>query len=49
MGGVNGYINAVLSVVRRKQIEELTRAIDDLKESWSDLYSNQKKVGNRAD
>ena len=34
--------------VRRVQIEELTKAIDGLKESWSDLYSDEKKVGNRV-
>ncbi len=49
VAGSEAHINAVLLVVRRKQIEELTKAIDDLKESWSDLYSNEKKVGNRAD
>jgi hypothetical protein len=49
VAGSEAHINAVLSVVRRKQIEELTKAIDDLKKSWSDLYSNEKKVGNRAD
>ena len=49
VAGSEAHVNAVLSVVRRKQIEELTKAIDDLKESWSDLYSNEKKVGNRAD
>lgn len=49
VAGSEAHINAVLSVVRRKQIEELKKAIDDLKESWSDLYSHEKKVGNRAD
>ncbi len=49
VAGSEAHINAVTSVVRRKQIEELTKAIDELKESWSDLYSNEKKVGNRAD
>jgi polyhydroxyalkanoate synthesis regulator phasin len=43
------HISSVLAVVRRVQIEELTKAIDGLKESWSDLYSDEKKVGNRVD
>jgi len=42
------HISSVLAVVRRVQIEELTKAIDGLKESWSDLYSDEKKVGNRV-
>lgn len=47
--GNEAHINAILSVVRRVQIEELKSAIDGLKESWSDLYSDEKKVGNRVD
>lgn len=43
------HISSVLAVVRRVEIEELTKAIDGLKESWSDLYSDEKKVGNRVD
>ncbi len=42
------HISSVLAVVRRVQIEELIKAIDGLKESWSDLYSDEKKVGNRV-
>lgn len=47
--GSEAHVDAILSVVRRIQIEELTKAIDALKESWSDLYSDEKKVGNRVD
>lgn len=47
--GDEAHISAILSVVRRVQIEELRSAIDGLKESWSDLYSDEKKVGNRVD
>lgn len=32
-----------------QRAEGIEKAIDDLKESWSDLYSHEKKVGNRAD
>jgi hypothetical protein len=49
VAGSSAHINGVLSVVRRKQIEELKKAIDELKQSWLDLYSSEKKVGNRAD
>ncbi len=47
--GSEAHVDAILSVVRRIQIEELTKAIDGLKESWCDLYSDDKKVGNRVD
>ena len=47
--GSEAHIEAILAQVRRVQIEELTKAIDGLKESWSDLYSDEKKVGNRVD
>ena len=47
--GSEAHVEAILAVVRRVQIEELTKAIDGLKESWSDLYSEEKKVGNRVD
>jgi hypothetical protein len=39
----------VRAVVRRNQIDELTRAIESLKESWLDLYSNEEKVGHRVE
>ena len=32
------HVEAVLTVVRRVQIEELQKAVAALKESWSDLY-----------
>ena len=47
--GSQAHIDGVLAVVRRVQIDELTKAIDELKDSWSDLYSNGKKVGHRVE
>ena len=43
------HIDGVLAVVRRGQIEILTQAIEGLKESWSDLYSHEKKAGHRVE
>ena len=36
-------------MIRRSQIDELTKAIDGLNESWSDLYSDEEKVGHRVE
>jgi hypothetical protein len=36
-------VDAVLQVVRRLQVNELQKAIHSLKESWSDLYSDQEE------
>lgn len=47
--GSESHIDGVLAVVRRNQIDELTRAIESLKESWLDLYSDEKKVGHRVE
>ncbi len=47
--GTQAHIDGVLAVVRRSQIDELTEAIDELTESWSDLYSNEGKVGHRVE
>lgn len=47
--GTQAHIDGVLAVVRRVQIDELTKAIDGLNESWSDLYSNEEKVGHRVE
>ena len=47
--GTQAHIDGVLAVVRRVQIDELTRAIEGLKESWSDLYCDQEKVGHRVE
>ncbi|NEO33280.1 MAG: hypothetical protein F6K36_23215 [Symploca sp. SIO3C6] len=47
--GSTAHIDGVLAVVRRVQIDELTRAIEGLKESWSDLYCDQEKVGHRVE
>ena len=37
------HVEAVLQVVRRVQVDELQKTIDSLKESWSDLYSDQEE------
>lgn len=47
--GSSAHIDGVLAVVRRNQIDELTRAIESLKESWLDLYSDEEKVGHRVE
>ncbi len=47
--GSPAHIDGVLAVVRRVQIDELTKAIDGLKDSWSDLYRNEEKVGHRVE
>lgn len=47
--GSQAHIDGVLAVVRRVQIEELTKAIESLKESWLDLYSDEDKVGHRVE
>jgi len=41
--GSVAHVDAVIQVVRRVQIDELTRAIDSLKQSWADLYPETKK------
>ena len=41
--GSAAHVDAVIQVVRRVQIDELTRAIDSLKQSWADLYPETKK------
>ena len=47
--GSQAHIDGVLAVIRRVQIDELTQAIEGLKESWLDLYSDEQKVGHRVD
>ena len=47
--GSQAHIDGVLAVIRRSQIDELTKAIDGLNDSWSDLYSNEEKVGHRVE
>ena len=39
--GSTEHLDAVLQVVRRVQVDELQKVIDSLRESWSDLYSDQ--------
>ena len=46
--GSSAHINGVLTVVTRNQIDELTRAIESLKESWLDLYSDEDSSGHRV-
>ncbi len=46
--GSKAHINGVLAVVRRNQIDELTRAIESLKQGWLDLYSDEEKAGHRV-
>ena len=46
--GSEAHIDGVLAVVRRNQIDELTRAIESLKDSWLDLCSDEKKAGHRV-
>ena len=41
--GSVGHVDAVLQVVRRVQVDELQKAIDSLRESWSDLYSDKEE------
>jgi hypothetical protein len=41
--GSVAHVDAVIQVVRRVQIDELTRAIDSLKQSWADLYPETTK------
>ncbi|MBE9044007.1 hypothetical protein IQ255_06245 [Pleurocapsales cyanobacterium LEGE 10410] len=47
--GSQAHIDGVLAVVRRVQIDELTKTIDGLNESWSDLYTKEEKVGHRVE
>ncbi len=47
--GSEAHIDGVLAVVRRNQIDELARAIEALKESWLDLYSDEEKAGHRVE
>jgi hypothetical protein len=47
--GSEAHLEGVRAVVRRNHLDELTRAIESLKESWLDLYSNEEKVGHRVE
>lgn len=46
--GSEAHIDGVLAVVRRNQIDELARAIEALKESFLDLYSDEDQAGHRV-
>ena len=48
--GSAAHVEAVMQFVRRAQIDELSKAIEALKESWSDLYdSSVTPKGERAE
>ena len=48
--GSAAHVEGVIQVVRRVQIDELSKAIEALKESWSDLYdSSVTPFGKRAE
>ncbi|MDJ0691918.1 MAG: hypothetical protein QNJ41_25880 [Xenococcaceae cyanobacterium MO_188.B32] len=47
--GTQAHVDAVMMVLRRVQIDELQKAIDALKDSWSDLYSESKDSSNQPD
>jgi hypothetical protein len=38
--GTQAHVDGVMMVIRRVQIDELQKAIDTLRDSWSDLYSD---------
>ena len=38
--GSQAHVDGVMMVIRRVQIDELQKAIDTLRNSWSDLYSD---------
>ncbi|MEM8829473.1 MAG: hypothetical protein AAGE96_08965 [Cyanobacteria bacterium P01_G01_bin.19] len=42
--GSQSHIDGVLAVIRRSQIDELTKAIDGLNESWSDLNTSRLRI-----
>ena len=37
--GSQAHVDGVLMVIRRNQIDELQKAIDNLRDSWCDLYN----------
>ncbi len=47
--GTQAHLDAVQMVLRRVQIDELQKAIDALKDSWSDLYSDNLDSSNQPD
>jgi hypothetical protein len=38
--GTQAHVDGVMMVIKRVQIDELQKAIDTLRDSWSDLYSD---------
>ena len=47
--GTQAHVDGVQMVLRRVQIDELQKAIDALKDSWSDLYSDNRDSSNQPD
>jgi hypothetical protein len=47
--GSSAHVDGVIQVVRRVQIDELRKAVDSLKQSWSELYSGNEGERHRAD
>lgn len=47
--GSPAHIDGVSAVIRRAKIEHLTSAIEDLYESWLDLYPDEEKAGHRVE
>lgn len=47
--GTQAHVDAVQMVLRRVQIDELQKAIDALKDSWSDLYSDGQNSSHQPD
>ncbi len=47
--GTPAHVDAVQMVLRRVHIDELQKAIDALRDSWSDLYSESKNSSKKTD
>lgn len=47
--GSQAHIDGVNAVIRRTKIDQLTSAIESLKESWLDLYPDENKAGHRVE
>ena len=46
--GSSAHVDGVIQVVRRVQIDELQKAVDSLKHSWSELYSGNEAEAQHA-
>lgn len=47
--GTQAHVDGVMMVIRRVQIDELQKAIDALKDSWSDLYTDNQDSSKKTD